>query len=183
MSDAVPSEAADAGLYFGLIGAFFASFPLAVMSWRLLTRPKEGLSACVSPPYDIDPAKRRLSSRLRSFLFQRTTWGFALDVLQAVLSAMSCILFIVVSFMGEEPLWITDVEDAFTVYFLCDYGARLYLAQDSLSWYFSLVSLLDFITTVPALTVWIIQEGNTFDTSIAAIVQVRAAAVAGGRRR
>ena len=33
---------------------------------RLLTRPREGLAAMWSPPYDIDPAKRRLSSRLRS---------------------------------------------------------------------------------------------------------------------
>ena len=176
MSSSAPSAEADAGLYFGLIALFAVAFPLALCRWRLLTRPREGLAAMWSPPYDIDPAKRRLSSRLRSLLFQRTTWGFQFDVLQAVLSGMSCILFITVSFMGEEPLWITDVEDAFTVYFLADYAARLWLAQDSLAWYFSLTSGLDFITTVPALTVWLIQEGNTFDTSVAAIVQVRCAA-------
>jgi hypothetical protein len=67
---------------------------------------------------------------VRSYLFQQTNHGFQLDVVQAVLSLISCLLFIFVSYMQEEPTWITDVEGFVTAYFLADYVLRLWLAPD-----------------------------------------------------
>lgn len=50
-------------------------------------------------------------------------------------------------------------QDFFTIYFACDYVLRLWLAQDSFRWYFSLVSLLDFVTVMPMLVGWLITAG------------------------
>lgn len=164
---------ADVSLFFGLLAVFFVAFPGAVMFWRLFTRPREGLSAMWSPPYDIDPAKRRLSSRIRNYLYQRTSHGFKLDLMQAFLSLLSCGLFIAVSYLQSEPIWITDLEDAITTYFLIDYGLRLWLAQDTLKFFFSLTALLDFVTVVPALVVWLIQAGGDYQVDVSIIIAVR----------
>jgi hypothetical protein len=166
-------EAADVSLFFGLVGTFFACFPLFIMFWRLVMRHREGLMAMFSPPYDVDPSKRRLSSRVRHYLYQQTSHGFKMDIMQAVFSAVSCLFFIFISYSQTEEAWIADFEDFFTVYFAIDYGTRLWLAQDTLSWYFSLTSMLDFITVVPAITVWLIQVGHEYDTNVAVIVAVR----------
>lgn len=169
-----PSEkaaVADASLYFSLVAFFFICVPGAVMLWRLLTRHREGLMAMFSPPYDLVAEKRRLSSRVRHYLFQRTSHGFKMDIIQAVFSAVSCLLFILISYASSEPIWVTDVEDFITVYFAVDYGIRLWLAQDTLRWYFSMTSLLDFITVVPAITVWLLEANHSFDPNVTAIVQ------------
>jgi hypothetical protein len=167
--------AADVALYFGILATFFVITPVFIMFFRLVTRSvHEGLMAMFNPAVDLDPGKRRLSSRLRVLLYQRTAYGRYIDIVQALFSAISCILYITISYMPSEPEWVTDVEDFFTVYFAIDYGIRLWLAQDSFMSYFSLVSLLDFITVVPALTTWLIQAGGEYDTGVAVVMQARA---------
>ena len=84
--------------------------PLAIMFFRLLTRSRhEGASAMFSPPLT-SPTKHTLSSRTRHFLFVQTQYGFMMDIGQAACSAVSCILYIVVSYILSEPTWVTDVE-------------------------------------------------------------------------
>ncbi|RYY36172.1 hypothetical protein EON62_01975 [archaeon] len=171
MSD---STAVGVELYVLILGVFFISVPGFVMAVRLLLRSRhEGLMAMFTPPLELDKSKRRLSVRVSRWLYQRTSYGYLLDVAQAVLSAISCVLFIVVSYMATEPVSVRDVEDAFTVYFAIDYSLRLWMARDSLSWYFSLVSLLDFVTVFPALTTWLMQAGGEYDTNVAIIMEVR----------
>lgn len=168
-------QADDVALFFGLLVTIFICFPVAVMAWRLLTRHREGLMSMFTPPYDIDPTKRRLSSRARHYLYQETSHGFILDVLQALLSVISCIFFIYLAYSATEDTWLTDFEDFFTVYFIIDYGLRLWLAQDTLSWYFTLTSLVDFVTVVPAISVWIMMLAKD-DTDVAIIVQASGSA-------
>ena len=62
------------------------------------------------------------------------------------------------------------LQDVITVYFAVDFFVRLWLARDSLKWYFSLVSLLDFVTVAPMLTVWLMQMGNEYDTNVSQVV-------------
>ena len=61
-------------------------------------------------------------------------------------------------------------QDAFTIYFACDFFLRLWIASDSFLWYFSLVSLLDFVTVAPMLVLWLITAGAEYDTSLVLIV-------------
>ena len=96
-------------IFFGLWAFAFVATPLYIMFVRLMTRAAhEGLSAMFSPP----PFRGRkpLASRVRSWLFTRTPYGYYLDVAQAGCSAISCILFIVVSYAMYEPVWVTDIE-------------------------------------------------------------------------
>ena len=59
------------------------------------------------PPFT---GRKPLASRVRSWLYAHTPYGYYLDVAQASCSAISCILFIVVSYSAMEPLWVTDTE-------------------------------------------------------------------------
>lgn len=70
-----------------------------------------------------------------------------------------------------SPSTSPRLQDFFTVYFACDYGLRIYMAQDSLTWYFSLVSLLDWVTVMPMLVGWLITAGGEYDTNVAMVVQ------------
>ena len=103
-------EQADVSIFFGLVGGFFVFMPLAIMFVRFLTHPTHGVSAMFAPMPSFNPKRRALSSQLRSFLYAHSRWGYWLDVGQAVCSAVSCVLYIVVSYTMVEYLWVTDVE-------------------------------------------------------------------------
>ena len=90
---------------------------------------------------------------------------------QALFSAISCLMFIAVSYSAYDPEILQDIEFFFTSWFVCDYAVRLYIAQDSLAFFFSGVSLLDFITVVPAIVTWIMSGFSEFETNIQVIVQ------------
>lgn len=64
-----------------------------------------------------------------------------------------------------------DIEFFFTCYFFADYCLRLYIAQDSLAFFFSGVSLLDFVTVVPAIVTWLMSGLTAFETDVQLIVQ------------
>jgi len=94
-----------------------------------------------------------------------------LVVTQAVFSAISCIMFITVAYSAYDPEILQDVEFFFTSWFFCDYLTRLYIAQDSLQFFFSGVSLLDFVTVVPAIVTWLMSGLSSFETNVQVIVQ------------
>jgi hypothetical protein len=112
------------------------------MLLRLLRRGKgEGLNAMFTPPGASSSRLRPIASRVRSYLYARTSYGQLIDVVQAFFSGISCALFIVVAYLSIEPEGVAATEDFFTVYFGIDFLLRLWLAQDSLTFYFSLVSV------------------------------------------
>ena len=80
-------------------------------------------------------------------------------------------MFIIVSYSAYDPEVLQDIEFFFTSWFVCDYAVRLYIAQDSLAFFFSGVSLLDFITVVPAIVTWLMSGFSEFETNIQVIVQ------------
>lgn len=114
----------------------------------------------------------RAATRLRRWLYDQTSAGFALDCTQALLSATSCLLYIVVSYAGVEPAWLVDLENVFTGYFVADYALRLAIAPDSLRYYLSFSSLVDFWTVVPAIVIWILQPLNRLPSDIASVSQI-----------
>jgi hypothetical protein len=125
-----------------VVAGFFALIPIATMLMRLLRRGKsEGLNAMLTPPGANTYRIRPLASRVRSFLYARTSYGQLIDITQALFSGISCALFIVVAYLSIEPEGVAIVEDFFTLYFGIDFILRLWLAQDSLMFYFSLVSV------------------------------------------
>lgn len=104
---------ADLSIFFGLNGGFFVFAPLAIMFLRFITHPTHGVSAMFSPMPSFNAKRRALSSQLRSYLYAHTRWGYWLDVGQAACSAISCLLYIVVSYTTTglvEFEWVTDVE-------------------------------------------------------------------------
>jgi len=103
-------EQADVSIFFGLVGGFFVFMPLAIMFVRFLTHPTHGVSAMFAPMPSFNPKRRALSAQLRSYLYAHSHWGYWLDVGQAACSAISCVLYIVVSYTMVEYLWVTDVE-------------------------------------------------------------------------
>ena len=125
-----------------VVGGVFALVPIVIMLLRLLRRAKsEGLNAMFTPPGTTAFILRPLASRVRSFLYARTSYGQLIDITQAFFSGISCALFIVVAYLSIEPEGVSVIEDFFTVYFGIDFVLRLWLAQDSLAFYFSLVSV------------------------------------------
>jgi hypothetical protein len=63
----------------------------------------------------------------------------------------------------SQPLWTLIIELMLTLYFLMDYGLRFYLSRDRLTFYFSPLSLLDYITIVPGLISIAIAAESAFD--------------------
>jgi hypothetical protein len=80
-------------------------------------------------------------------------------------------MFIAVSYSTSDPDVVIDIEFFFTMCFMADYALRLYIAQDSLRFFFSGVSLLDFITVVPAVVSWAMTGFGHFETDVAVITQ------------
>lgn len=94
-----------------------------------------------------------------------------MDIIQATFSAISCIMFISVAYSAYDPDSVQGIEFFFTLYFFGDFLIRLYIAQDSLKFFLSLVSLLDFITVVPAIVTWLMSGLTAFETDVQVIVQ------------
>jgi hypothetical protein len=110
-------------------------------------------------------SKRPLSQQLESYLYTHSSWGFVLDLAQALLSLVSVALFIASSYRPPteaEPLWAMVLELVLTLYFLADYSLRFYMSKDRLAYYFSASSLLDYITIIPGLVGIAIAE-SAFD--------------------
>lgn len=86
-------------------------------------------------------AKRRpFSQQLDAYLYTHTSWGYVLDVAQALLSLVSVALFIASSYRPPteaEPVWAMVLELLLTLYFLADYFLRMYMAKDRLVYYFT----------------------------------------------
>lgn len=91
---------------------------------------------------------------LEVWLFMNTNWGFYIDALNALLSMLSCVLFVVDTYRTDDDtsLWF-DVDQYaelfFGCYFFLDYLFRLYLAGDRLVHYFSPMALIDLVTLLP----------------------------------
>jgi hypothetical protein len=123
------------------------------MVWRLLTAFSDGLLTVFKPPIGRRGQQRSPASALRFFLFERSQYGYYMDIAQAVFSAISCIMFIAVAYSSYDPVSVQvrdprpappraqgphtppaplqDIEFFFTCYFFADFCLRLYIAQDS----------------------------------------------------
>jgi voltage-gated potassium channel len=175
-------EAQSAGIslagYLGILLLLFLAIPFTIIIvrrykihnrfvWirqRLLTRvPFDKLKSLMLTNAEL--SKRPFSQQLEAYLYSQTNWGYILDITQAFLSLVSVGLFIANSYtpiQSEQPMWSLVLEFLLTIYFACDWALRFYLAHDRLRFYFSALSLLDFITIVPGLLSIAVAE-NKFD--------------------
>jgi hypothetical protein len=156
----------------GMNALIFAAVPATIMLFRLAMHAQDGVASMLQARVSRWGEPKTPASLLRTWMYQRTKYGYYLDTAQAVLSAVSCLLFIVVSYAMIEPSWLTDVEDIFTIWFMADYALRLFIAQDSLVFFFSLVSFLDFFTVVPAIVMWIMLLLDNFTANVGVVVQI-----------
>jgi voltage-gated potassium channel Kch len=111
-------------------------------------------------------SRRPLNMQLEAYLYSLTNWGLVLDLVQSALSLVSCGLVLYSStfpFTVPDPPWAVALEAALTLYFLLDYSLRFFLAQDRLAFYFSPLSLLDYITIVPGLLALLLISARSFD--------------------
>jgi len=161
----------DLWLFFGVQLLFFVVTPLGIMLWRLLLNWRSGFMAMFKAPVGRHGNKRSPASALRFWLFEQTPYGYYMDIAQAAFSAISCIMFISVAYAAYDPDSVQGIEFFFTLYFFGDFLIRLYIAQDSLKFFLSLVSLLDFITVVPAIVTWLMSGLTAFETDVQVIVQ------------
>ena len=177
LSASIAANSITVSTYIGILVSLFFALPLAILlvryggwtealSLRVCARrvPLQRLQALVL--HDGSLSKRPLSQQLEAYLFAQTSWGYVLDVTQAVLSLISVSLFIAASYRPPsepEPTWAMALELVLTLYFLVDYGARFYMSKDRLSYYFSLSSLLDYITIIPGLVSIAISD-SAFDS-------------------
>ena len=162
----------DLTLFFCLQLFFFLLTPVIIMSWRLLLGGRaKGLHVVVEAPIGRHGNQRSPAAALRFYLFEQTRIGYWMDITQAALSTVSCIMFIFVAYASYDPEGVQDIEFIFTIYFFGDFLTRLYIAQDSLRFFFSLVSLLDFVTVVPAVVMWLMDGLTSFESGVQVIVQ------------
>jgi voltage-gated potassium channel len=161
----------DLTLFFLLQFMFFLLIPSMIVTWRLLFGWKRGLMAAIEAPIGRHGNTRSPASALRFYLFEQTKVGYYMDITQAVLSTISCIMFIFVAYAAYDPEGVQDIEFFFTIYFFADYMLRLYIARDSLVFFFSLVSMLDFITVIPAIVMWLMSGLQNLESNVQVIVQ------------
>lgn len=102
-------ELAGMEIFFGLVGSSFIITPLLIMFARFVRFPSLGVSAMFSPMPTMS-RRRALASQFRSYLYAHSPWGYWLDLGQAVCSAISCLLFIIVAYTSVEYDWVTDLE-------------------------------------------------------------------------
>ena len=111
-------------------------------------------------------SRRPLNMQLEAYLYSLTNYGLAIDLAQSALSLVSCGLVLYSAsfpFTQPDPDWAIALEVCLTLYFLCDYAFRFFLAQDRLSFYFSPLSLLDYVTIVPGLLALLLASSQSFD--------------------
>jgi hypothetical protein len=68
--------------------------------------------------------RRSPASALRFYLFEQTRYGYYMDILQAVFSTISCLMFISVAYAAYDPDSVQGIEFFFTLYFFGDYMVR-----------------------------------------------------------
>lgn len=102
-------QQADISIFYGLTLGSFVFTPLAIMFVRFMRHPTHGISAMFTPLPRFSKVKS-LASQMRTFLYAHSSWGYLLDLAQAVCSGISCLLYIVTSYAMIEYEWVTDVE-------------------------------------------------------------------------
>jgi hypothetical protein len=148
---AVAPESVSLPTYLFILAVLFFALPVSILivrynGWskymsleRFARRvPLQRLQALVLRNGTL--SKRPLSQQLEAFLYSQTSWGYALDMVQAVLSLVSVALFIASSYRPPtegEPVWALLTELLLTIYFLLDYFVRFYMAKDRLAYYFT----------------------------------------------
>lgn len=120
----------------------------------LLAADQLGLSAAGNS--EVEAQMPILSDTTRkwlvNYLFVTTRWGPTLDIIQAVLSIVSVVLFVISTYRpleADEPTWMIVLQTVLVVYFTLDYVLRLYLATDRVRFFFSVYTLVDFLTIAP----------------------------------
>ena len=150
------------GAYVAILFSLFLSVPLCILLYRrraaILTRTGV-LALLARAGHSYTPGGSTLqppspfAAQLEAFL-QKTVWGFRLDIVQAVLSLLSCVLFIYTSYTPPnvpEQAWSIILEVLITLYFLGDGCLRFYLSHDRFVYYWTPFALLDWWTTIPLL--------------------------------
>eukprot|EP00750_Incisomonas_marina_P012764 INCI17153.2.p1 GENE.INCI17153.2~~INCI17153.2.p1 ORF type:complete len:1512 (-),score=230.85 INCI17153.2:2208-6743(-) len=82
----------------------------------------------------------------------QTHIGLALDILQAALAVVSCVVLVACTYTGatiftSTPLLVFD--SIVSTYFLCDYVGRLFLAQRRCRYALTFMAIMDLITVLP----------------------------------
>jgi len=105
----------------------------------------------VSSPSPIDMLRRSLQKRLRD-----TGFVYMLDMVQAVLSLIACVLYVVTleyeAALPRVPLWVTVLDWIITVIFTLDYLIRMFAAEDRLEFVLRWHSIVDLLSILPAIT-------------------------------
>lgn len=146
-------ESVDLATYVGVLLILFMVTPISILVIRYYKlspylslemfahkMPFEKLKQLIQQNGAGGAAKRPLSQQLEAYLYTHTSWGFILDVAQALLSLVSVALFIASSYRPPteaEPLWAMVLELLLTLYFLGDYALRQYMSKDRLKYYFT----------------------------------------------
>jgi hypothetical protein len=152
----------------GLLGGLVLAVPVTVLVLRLVvtlldaTCGKQwayqlGKTVCglsLADWFCSPKARRGCRQRTAAWLFVDTTVGAQLDVLQALFSVTSVILYIWQSYRPEgqlPPGWVTTTEFVLTVYFLIDLLLWLILSPHPIKAYFSFQGIVDIVTVFPPL--------------------------------
>lgn len=99
--------------------------------------------------------------RLAFFLTSSPT-GFALEVLMAVFSIGSCVVFVWESYLPQSPLWMFWIELLFSTFFAFQYFLGYYVAGNKLAYVTQLQPLVDAVTVTP---VFILFFSGTYSLS------------------
>jgi len=91
------------------------------------------------------PRKFGLRRRIEVML-SLTPMGHAWDLLQSILSIVSCTFYVLATYDIDVPIWIDIV---ITFLFLADYILRWYAAQSRLKYPFSFFAIVDLLTILP----------------------------------
>lgn len=106
--------------------------------------------------------KSSLRLRVASYL-DRSRVGLYLELLQALLSLVSCCVYVGESYYREDvPYWMDVVDFVLVLVFLSDFCLHIFIAEKKLAYVFSRDGMIDLLTVLPTLIGMVATTANSY---------------------
>mmetsp|Transcript_87631 Transcript_87631/g.200195 ORF Transcript_87631/g.200195 Transcript_87631/m.200195 type:complete len:1241 (+) Transcript_87631:15-3737(+) len=119
-------------------------------------------------------APQQMNRRIFAYLYVQTRWGVVIDVLQTVLSLVSCAVYVIETYQkdfSESTLGLT-IELGTGIAFVSDYLLRWLMAWNRFGYVLSLNAMVDVLTIAPSVTSWMSSDPNSQRHSYLRIVRI-----------
>ena len=99
--------------------------------------------------------------RKMSIIMSSSSFGNTWDIVQVLLSVLTCILYVVGTYFTTTPQDPADLIDwSVTILFIIDYLIRWYVSNNRFTYPFSFFAVIDLLACLPVIITWILLLSN-----------------------